>query len=127
MKRLLFFVLLLTFLNGCASQPLNTDTGKPGQIKVVVFYDDNKNGVMDAGESGAQSRVAISQELSCPPAGDPNWVDTDPSGIHVFQDLKPGKYCVFPLGAVSYTTKMTQEAYVSSDQVATVAFGMERP
>jgi hypothetical protein len=27
-----------------------TDTGKPGQIKAVVFYDENGNGSRDPGE-----------------------------------------------------------------------------
>ncbi len=109
-----------------ANQPLSiTDT--PGQIKVLIFYDDNKNGVMDGKELGVQGKVAITQEVSCPPTGDPAWVNTDASGIHIFQDLKPGKYCVLPFGNWSNTTKANQEVYVSSDQMTTVAFGLLNP
>ncbi len=126
MKHLLFAVLFLS-LYGCASQPAYTDNGNPGQIKVVAFFDDNKNGVMDAAESGTQTKVAISQEVSCPPSGSPSWMDTDAAGNYTFQNLKPGSYCIISLGAQSYTTKAAQQVYVSSDQVTTVAFGLVRP
>ncbi len=127
MKRLLVVSLWLGFLAGCASQPLYTDNGNSGQIKAVVFYDDNKNGVIDGAETGFQTQVALSQEVSCPPTGKPDWVDTDASGVHVYQDLKPGKYCVFSRGGGGGTTRLTQEVYVSSDQTTTVVFGEVRP
>ena len=127
MKRFSFLVLLLTLLYGCASQPLYVDNGKPGQIKVVVFYDDNENGVMDTNESGFQNKVSISQEVSCPPSSKPNWVDTDVTGVYTSNDLKPGKYCIIDSGNLSATTKLTQEVYVSSGQVTAVAFGVLRP
>ena len=127
MKHLLIFAWLLALLTACNSEPPYTDNGNSGQIKTIVFYDDNGNGTMDTGESGAQSQVAISQEVSCPPTSDPNWIDTDSNGTYVFKDLEPGKYCVLPFSnGLSMTTKMTQEVYVSSDWVTTVAFGIVR-
>ena len=68
MKYLLVFILSLAFLAGCQSQPDYTDNGNPGQIKAVIFYDDNRNGAMDDDETGAQTEVGISQDVSCPPS-----------------------------------------------------------
>jgi hypothetical protein len=69
MKRLLIFGLMMILLASCGeSKPAHTDNGNPGQIKAIVFYDDNKNGMMQSVEKGASQRVAISQEVSCPPA-----------------------------------------------------------
>ncbi|MBC7879297.1 MAG: hypothetical protein H7Y59_19175 [Anaerolineales bacterium] len=126
MKRLLIFTLLFTLLTGCDSKPPYTDNGNPGQIKAVVFYDDNKNGTMDSGETGASQQVAISQEVSCPPSSLPDYVPTDANGEIVFKDLKPGKYCVATDYGFGFTTKLTQEVYVSSDLVTTVMFGLVR-
>ena len=127
MKPLILFTLFLTLLIGCDSQPAFVDNGDPGQIKAVVFYDNNKNSVMDSSETGAPLRVAISQEVSCPPSGIPNFVETDVNGESLFTDLKPGKYCVFVDNNSGMTTKMTQEVYLSSDQELVVMFGIVRP
>ncbi len=126
MMHLWSLAFLLALLFSCTTRPPYTDTGKPGQIKVIAFYDDNKNGVMDEGESGSPTKVAISQEVSCPPSGNPSWIDTDTAGKYTFQDLEPGSYCVISLGAQSYTTRAAQEVYVSSDLVTTVVFGLLR-
>lgn len=127
MRRLSLLALLLALVTGCASQPPYIDNGHTGQIKAVIFYDDNKNGIMDGKEAGVQGKVAITQEVSCPPTGKPDWVDTDASGVYLSAQLKPGKYCIFPFGNWSMTTRATQEVYVSSDQVTTVAFGVLAP
>jgi uncharacterized protein (DUF2141 family) len=127
MKLLMWFTVFFTLLAGCSSQPAFVDNGNPGQIKAVVFYDDNKNSTMDAGEIGAPLRVAISQEVSCPPSGTPNFVETDANGETIFTELKPGKYCVFVDNNSGMTTKMNQEGYVSSDQELVVMFGVVRP
>lgn len=97
MKRLLVFGLMLVLLTACGeSKPPYTDNGNPGQIKAIVFYDDNKNGVMDSGESSLQTQTAISQEVSCPPQNQQSYliIDTDTNGVGLFKELKPGKYCV---------------------------------
>lgn len=130
MKRLLVFVLMIVLLTACGeSEPPFKDNGNPGQIKAVVFYDANANGKMDSDESGVPARVAITQEVSCPPVGDPTWKDTDTNGAYTFVDLKPGKYCVVSESmGLSMTTKLTPEVYVSSDMVTTVYFGRgEKP
>jgi hypothetical protein len=128
MKALLAFVLLLALLTGCQSQPTYTDNGNPGQIKAVLFYDNNRNGVMDSGETGVQTKVGISQETSCPASNQDavTNITTDVDGVALFKDLKPGKYCVVPYGNPAMTTKFTQEVYVSSDTITTVMFGMAR-
>ena len=126
MKRLWIFGLMIILLTACSGKPAFTDNGRNGLIMVVVFYDDNGNGIMDNAESGAQVQVAISQDVSCPPASDPKRIDTDAYGIVKFPSLKPGKYCVYPFGNYSMTTKLTQEVYISSDLVTTVMFGIVR-
>jgi hypothetical protein len=129
MKRLLVFVLALVFLTACGEkEPPFTDNGNPGQIKAIFFFDDNKNGQQDDGETGvqAQSIVGIAQEISCPPTSTPSYVDTDANGVYEFKDLKPGKYCLYLNNGFTPVTKLTQEVYVSSDMVTTVYFGMGR-
>lgn len=125
MKRLLILGLMLVLLTACGeSESQFTDNGNPGQIKVIVFIDANSNGTMEASESGTASRVAIAQEVSCPPTSDPNLVQTDSNGTYTYQELQPGKYCVFfESNGLAVTTKMTQEVYVSSEQTTTVYFG----
>ena len=127
MKQFLVFGLVLVLLTACGKQaPAYTDNGNPGQIKATVFYDDNKNGVMDSGESGvSQTPGAISQEISCPPSSYPNWVNTDLTGVIIFKDLKPRKYCVV-LNSPFSTSKASQEVYVSSDTITEVTFGISR-
>ena len=60
---------------------------------------------MDGNETGALQRLAISQEISCPPSSTPNFVKTDINGQSLFMDLKPGKYCVFVDNNSGLTTK----------------------
>ena len=124
-KILLMTVILVVLLASCGKQPTYTDNGNPGQVKAVVFYDDNKNGVMDNGEIGAPQRVAISQEVTCTPAN-PEYVSTDADGEVLFKDLKLGRYCVFVDNGYGMTTKMQLEVYVSSDLVTVVPFGIVR-
>lgn len=128
MKRLLIVGLILVLLTACGgSEPPFTDNGNPGQIQVIVYLDANSNGSMESDESGAASRVAIAQEVSCPSISDPNWFDADSNGIHIYQELQPGKYCVFfDSNGLAVTTKMTQEVYVSSEQTTTVYFGFAK-
>jgi len=129
MKRLLVFGLILVLLTACGeSEPPYTDNGNPGQIKAIFFFDDNKNGQQDDGETGvqAQSIVGIAQEISCPPTSTPSYVDTDANGVYEFKDLKPGKYCLYLNNGFTPVTKLTQEVYVSSDVVTTVYFGLGR-
>jgi len=128
MKRLVVLMLSLVLLTSCKSQPAYADNGNPGQIKAVVFYDDNTNGTFDSGEAVAPIEVGISQEVSCPPPNlDKNTIiKADTDGTALIGDLPPGKYCVMPTGNYSMTTKLTQEVYVSSEAVTTVTFGIVR-
>jgi uncharacterized protein (DUF2141 family) len=129
MKHLPIFALLFVLLTACGeSEPQFTDNGNPGQIKAIFFYDDNKNGTMDAGEAGVQAQqiAGMSQEISCPPTSTPVFQDSDSNGFIEFNDLKPGKYCLYLNNGFTPVTKLTQEVYVSSDMVTTVYFGLGR-
>lgn len=128
MKHLLVFAVFFVMLAGCQSQPAFTDNGNPGQIKAVVFYDDNRNGIMDSGETSAQIEVGISQDISCPASSQDKVtnIQADETGTVIFKDLKPGKYCVNLNGNYNNTTKATQEIYVSSDTITAVMFGIVR-
>jgi hypothetical protein len=129
MKFLLAFMVSLVLLTGCQSKPPYSDNGNPGQIKAVVFYDDNRNGVMDGGETAAEYEVSVTQQVSCPPTSldSEKRVKADADGTALFKDLKPGKYCVFADADYSATTKLTQEVYVSSDRITTVMFEGVKP
>jgi uncharacterized protein (DUF2141 family) len=130
MKTSVFIVTLLAVvLSACGSnEPAYIDNGHPGQVKVIVFYDDNRNGMQDGVESGAPVEVGISQDLSCPASSlDKNtFSSTDGNGTTLFNNLKPGRYCVALNGNYNMTTKATVELYVSSDQRATIHFGIVR-
>ena len=126
MNRLLIFGLMLVLLTACGeSEPPFTDNGNPGQIKAIVFYDDDRNGAMDNGEAGAPQRVAITDEPSCV-SSPPNFIPTDSNGVVVFGDLKPGQYCVAIDNGYGMTTKMNLQVYVSSELVTAVYFGVVR-
>lgn len=126
MKYLLVFILLLVFLAGCQSQPAYSDNGNPGQIEAIIFYDDNRNGVMDGSETGVQTELGISQDVSCPPsrAEAISSLTADENGVALFMDLTPGKYCIHLIRNFGMTTRQNLEVYVSSDQTTTVAFGV---
>lgn len=124
-QKILSGMILLILLVGCSTQPTYTDNGNPGQIKAVAFYDNNKNKVMDNGETGAPQRIAITQEVTCTPAN-PEFISTDANGEVLFKDLKPGKYCIFIDNGYGMTTKMQLQVYVSSDLVTVVPFGVVR-
>lgn len=129
MKRLLVFVLFLVLLAACGeSEPQFTDNGNPGQIQAIVFHDDNQNGIMDSGETGAPSyRLALADRVGCSSStGSFTYIPTDSNGVVNFYDLKPGLYCVGIDNGYKTTTKLTLDAYVSSDKVTTVYFGVVR-
>ena len=129
MKHLLVFVLMFVLLTACGdSEPLFTDNGNPGQIKAVAFYDDNQNGIMDSDETGASSiRLALGDQVGCTSStGSLNFVPTDSEGVVNFNDLKPGLYCVGIDNGYKTTTKLNVDAYVSSEAVTTVMFGLVR-
>ncbi|HEY5729734.1 MAG TPA: SdrD B-like domain-containing protein [Anaerolineales bacterium] len=129
MKHLLVSVLVIAFLTACGeSDPLFTDNGNPGHIKAVVFFDENQNGIMDGGEKGAPSiRLALGDQVGCTSStGSLSFIPTDSNGVVNFNDLKPGLYCVGIDNGYKTTTKLNLDAYVSSDMVTTVMFGVIR-
>jgi len=129
MKHLLVFVLMLVLLTACGeSEPSFTDNGNPGDIKAVVFYDDNQNGIMDSGETGAPAyRLALADQVGCTTStGILTFIPTDADGVVNFNDLKPGLYCVAIDNGYKTTSKLNLDAFVSSDAVTTVMFGVIR-
>lgn len=127
MKRLLVFGLMLVLLTACGeSEPPFTDNGNPGQIKAVVFFDDNQNGIMDNDETGAPSyRLALADQVGCSSStGSLTFIPADSDGVVIFSNLKPGMYCVAIDNGYKTTTKLNLDAYVSSDLVTTVTFGV---
>ena len=128
MKWSLILSCLVVLLSACQSQPAYTDNGNPGQIKAVIFYDDNRNGVMDSNETGFQTELGLSQDISCPPSRMEAIVSiaADVNGEALFTDLTPGKYCLHPIRNFGMTTEQNLDVYVSSDETATVFFGIVR-
>jgi hypothetical protein len=117
---------IFLILAACSQKPEIVDNGQPGQIRVVVFQDDNRNGVKDSEETGLADRVGLGQGVSCPTQNidEIMVVETDPSGEALYQGLKPGTYCVMYMGSAGVTTKLTVEVYLSSEQQAVVGFGL---
>jgi len=129
MKRLLIFGMMLVLITACGEkEPQFTDNGNPGHIKAVVFYDDNQNGIIDSGETGAPShRLTLADRVGCSSStGSFTFVPTDSNGVVNFNNLKPGLYCVAIDNGYKTTTKLNLDAYVSSDMVTTVMFGIVR-
>ena len=126
MKKTFAILFLMAILFGCNTEPEFIDNGKPGQIHVTVFEDQNRNGKMDQNEPGAVERVGIAQDVSCPPGNVEKIteVNSDSNGKAEFKDLKPGVYCVMHTGSRGVTTKLTVEVPLSSEQVVNVAFGL---
>ena len=125
-KKIIAFMVLALLISACSAEPEIFDNGNPGQIKVSVFLDENRNGVKDQGEPGVVDQVGISQDISCP-AGSLDKVtiaETNTEGETLYDELQPGIYCVAYLGGKSVTTKLTVEVSLSSDQIAQVAFGL---
>ncbi len=123
---LLIFLLLSVLPGACKSQPPITDNGNPGRIKVITFYDDNRNGQLDGSESGNSIRMGVSQDISCPASSldKVTQLDSNANGVGVFENLKPGKYCVSLIGNYDMTTKMNPEVSLSSDQEIVVRLGL---
>jgi hypothetical protein len=128
MNRFLIFSLIFVFITACSenSGPPFVDNGNPGHIKAVAFYDDNQNGMMDNGETGAPAiRLALADQVGCiSSTGSFNFIPTDSNGVVNFRDLKPDLYCVAIDNGYKTTGKLNVNAYVSSDMVTTVMFGV---
>jgi hypothetical protein len=126
MKQVLAVFFIALFLAGCASKTTIIDNGQPGQIKVIVFYDENENGSQETGEPGLQDRIILSQDISCPPTREDKMTrtETDGNGEALFQDLEPGRYCVSYSGDRRIGTKITVEVDLSSEQEIPVYFGL---
>jgi uncharacterized protein (DUF2141 family) len=126
MQKFFFMGILSLLIAACGSaQPIITDNGKPGQIKVFVFQDENNNGKMDAGEKGLPDRVLLSQGDTCPPqTKDFTQAATDVNGEALFNNLKPGVYCVGYYGDNAITTQIAVKINLSSEQQADVFYGI---
>jgi uncharacterized protein (DUF2141 family) len=127
MKKFLFISILFSLLVGCGtSAPEIVDTGQPGQIKVVVFLDSNRNGRPDDDEAALQEQVGISQDISCPAQSldDVTFKTANASGEVLFDGLQAGEYCISYHGDLLPTTKLTFQVPLSSEQVLTAYLGL---
>jgi uncharacterized protein (DUF2141 family) len=124
MKKIFAVMVFVLLITACTPKPEIIDNGNPGQIKVSVFLDENRNGVKDPGEPGVVDQVGLSHDKSCPAIDKETIVETNTSGETIFDDLPPGIYCVAFLGDKGVTTKLNADVYLSSEQVAQVAFGL---
>ncbi|GEM_PF-4645133 len=122
----LFAILLL--LAGYA-QVLSAKHRNPAQVKVEAFYDDNKNGIFDDGEDGAQAKIVISQNVTCIASCTDTFllIETNARGVALIEGIQPGRYCIIFYGTQTITTQLAREVYVSGNMPATVPFGIVRP
>jgi uncharacterized protein (DUF2141 family) len=124
MKKILAVMAFALLITACSAKPEIMDNGNPGQIKVSVFLDENRNGIKDQGEPGIVDQVGLSHEKSCPAIDKETIVETNTSGETMYDDLQPGIYCVAYMGGKGVTTKLNVDVYLSSEEVAQVAFGL---
>ena len=62
MKKFLLALLLMILIQSCSSPPEIFDNGNPGRIRVMVFNDQNRNRIMDEGETGVKELVGMVRE-----------------------------------------------------------------
>ena len=125
--KILFIPILFSLLASCGtSAPEIVDTGQPGQIKVVVFLDSNRNGRPDDGEAALQEQIGISQDISCPAQSldDVTFKTANASGEVLFDGLQAGEYCISYHGDLLPTTKLAFQVPLSSEQVLTAYLGL---
>ena len=65
MKKMIALMVLAVLISACSAEPEIFDNGNPGQINVIIYLDENRNGVKDQGEPGVVDRVGLSREKSC--------------------------------------------------------------
>lgn len=128
MKRLIIVMAMLLVMVSCGSQePEIFDNGKPGQITVRVFNDQNKNHVWDEGEPGVVDQVSVVQGSHCP-TGKPREelliLTTNVDGLAVFSNLAAGRYCISYMGTKVSTTAVSGWAYLDSEEESEVHFGL---
>ena len=118
----------MLFLSACGTnEPEIFDNGQPGQIRVVVFHDENHNRVMDEGESGVSDEVAIGQGVSCPTGKGRDellFAQISPEGSALYLGLVPGRCCVMYTGGAITTMKLNHWVYLDSEEEVEVLFGM---
>lgn len=128
MKKLVIGLGILIFLAGCGSpEPEIFDNGKPGQITVRIYNDQNKNHVWDEGETGVVDQVSVVQGSHCPtgkPREDRLIQTTGGDGLAVFSNLAAGRYCISYLGTKVSTTAVSGWAYLDSEEESEVHFGV---
>jgi len=94
-----------------------------GQIRGVVYWDRNGNGVLDGGEPVlAEALISIYRLPEMTPAGN---VITGGDGVFLFEDLEPGGYTLFetaPSGFAVEPAESVVTVNVEAGQVAEVSF-----
>jgi hypothetical protein len=70
-----------------------TPTPAPGNLRGIVFYDDNEDGVLNGGEPGIVGATLDLGSGACPSTGLAA-TTTNHLGYYAFNNLLPGTYCV---------------------------------
>ena len=66
---------------------------RPASLGDYVWYDDNKDGIQDASESGVEN-VTVKLLNNCDAADVAGTLNTDSNGKYLFSNLDPKDYCV---------------------------------
>jgi hypothetical protein len=127
MNKILLVTILLLLPTSCSpSEPEFVDNGQPGQIKVLVFLDTNRNGTRESDETSLQEQVGLSQDVSCPAQSRElvTFLTPNSNGEAIYEALEPGKYCISYHGEMLPTTKLAFEVILSSDQELVAYLGL---
>lgn len=101
----------------------NTAQG-PGRVRVLAFDDLNGDGKRDVNEPGIQAQIGLAKGTSCPSVTDLVKAKTGTDGTYIFNDVKPGAYCVGLFESLAMTSPGTVPIFVKAGQESPVQFAI---
>ena len=119
-----------TFADGSPDQDGNPDSDgnmtldfgfvQPVSLGSLVWFDENVNGIQDAGEPGIENATVTLLDSAGNPVNDMDGnpvasVATDASGVYHFTNLRPGDYLVQVTPPATYTPTSPQVADPNTD------------